>query len=104
MELSWETIEEISQDMILIDVGSKLTPQNNHRFMLLKIILKKFAKNNTLSSSLISMGIAESTFVKLFRLGSFFYGNNIGKSPMLFPFIASKANTNIIFEDSKFST
>ena len=37
-------------------------------------------------------------------MGSFFYGNNFGKNSMLFPFIASKANTNILFEDSKFST
>lgn len=37
-------------------------------------------------------------------MGSFFYGNNIGKNPMLFPYVASKANTNIIFDDCKFST
>jgi hypothetical protein len=38
------------------------------------------------------------------RMGSFFYGNNFGTNPMLFPYIASKTNSNISFEDSKFST
>jgi len=37
-------------------------------------------------------------------MGSFFYGNNVGTNPMLFPYIASKTSTNISFEDSKFST
>jgi hypothetical protein len=36
-------------------------------------------------------------------MGSFFYGNTFGNNPMLFPFIASKTNSNILFEDSKFS-
>ena len=37
-------------------------------------------------------------------MGSFFYGNNIGKNPMLFPYIASKSNSNILFEDSRFTS
>ena len=36
-------------------------------------------------------------------MGSFFYGNNYGTNFMLFPFIASKANKNILFEQSRFS-
>ena len=37
-------------------------------------------------------------------MGSFFYGNNFGTNPMLYPFIASKANSNIVFDDCRFST
>jgi hypothetical protein len=36
-------------------------------------------------------------------MGSFFYGNNFGNNHMLFPYIASKGNRNILFEKSRFS-
>lgn len=36
-------------------------------------------------------------------MGSFFYGNNFGNNFMLFPYIASKGNRNILFEKSRFS-
>jgi hypothetical protein len=36
-------------------------------------------------------------------MGSFFYGNKFGKNPQLLPYIASKTNNNILFEDCRFS-
>jgi hypothetical protein len=36
-------------------------------------------------------------------MGSFFYGNNYGPNFMLFPYVASKGNKNILFEKSRFS-
>jgi len=36
-------------------------------------------------------------------MGSFFYGNDFGSNYMLFPYIASKMNRNILFEKSKFT-
>jgi len=40
---------------------------------------------------------------RLYRIGSFFYGNSFGTNYELFPFIASKGNRNILFEKSRFS-
>ena len=36
-------------------------------------------------------------------MGSFFFGNPFGKHTGLFPYIASKYNTNISFENSTFN-
>jgi hypothetical protein len=36
-------------------------------------------------------------------MGSFFYGNDHGPNHMMFPYISSKMNKNILFEKSKFT-
>lgn len=36
-------------------------------------------------------------------MGSFFYGNSFGKNNGVFPYLASKINSNISFKDSTFN-
>jgi hypothetical protein len=45
----------------------------------------------------------QEVLLKVLRMGSFFYGNDYGSNHMLFPYIASKLNRNILFPHSKFT-
>lgn len=49
------------------------------------------------------MVIVGSINLTLNRMGSFFYGNPFGKNCGILPYIASKNNPNVSFEDSTFN-
>ena len=66
-------------------------------------MIKKIAKKQQIELIIDLHGHSRKYNCILSRMGSFFYGNDYGNNYMLFPYIASKSNRNILFEDSKFT-